>query len=524
MKIYRITAKTLLTLLATASTVQVVQAQKLGENVILAAPEPIVSPPVPDTGPAPTTLRDAIVKAYGEYPQLAAQRASVQATDEQYVQARSAYGPQLSAQGAYGYQYDRTEVGTNLASESDGFAFDATAALSQPIYSTGRNYYGVKLSEANIGLSRQTLRAVEADLLFNVISAYVGVRRDSELVRISRENVDLLSTQNANIERRFSLRESTRTDFAQTGTRLSLAEGQLAEALGQLQVSRGQYLQFVGQIPGELAPLPELPNIPTTIDSAYATALRNNPNILAAEYRECASRAAVELARAEFGPNVSLNGSANFGGVTPYSNRFDRRGARAEVVVAVPIYQSGFRSSRVREQEALHNADVHQLDQIRRDTIQSIDESWETLVSRRDSTDKYLAAVTSARVAYDGAIQQERAGFITLLDVLDLARDLLTAQSNYTVALSNEYLARASLLSAMGMLEAPILYEDIERYDPTENFDRVRRRGDLPWTPVLHALDGITAIDLERAMETPDPAAALAKDAAPAPVEDQNGP
>ena len=470
------------------------------------------------------TLRGAIAQAYGLHPELQAQRATTRATDEQYTQARSAYGPQLSMEVTYGYQHDRQEVQPSVYAINDGWSTVARAVFEQPVFTSGRNYYGVKVAEANIGISRQLLRQTEANLMFDLISAYVGVRRDKELVRIAQENVRLLSDRYDDIGRRYELRESTQTDFSQTGTRRSLALGLLADAIGQLESSRAAYLATVGEIPGELAPLPDLPYIPATLDAAMQMAIQRNPVVLGAEQRERASRSAVELARADFGPTVSLRGTAQKGGLTPYSDDLYTRTYRGEVVVSVPIFQSGFRFSRVREQEQLHAADISLRDQARRDVIQLVSRAWDTLASSRESSDHYREAVESANLAYEGALRQERAGFITTLDVLDLARDLLTAQNNYTVAISNEYLARASLLSAMGLLEAPVLFEDIEAYDPDTHFERVRFEGDAPWTPVLYGLESLISADVERPVPLADPAAGTAKPSDPLKASDHDGP
>ena len=71
-------------------------------------------------------------------------------------------------------------------------------------------------------------------------------------------------------------------------------------------------------------------------------------------------------------------------------------------------------------------------------------------------------------------------------------------RTNYVKALAEEYVARASLLAAIGRLEAPFLLQQITRYDPTANFDIQKRRGDLPIvTSILSELESIPVGDLE---------------------------
>jgi outer membrane protein len=76
--------------------------------------------------------------------------------------------------------------------------------------------------------------------------------------------------------------------------------------------------------------------------------------------------------------------------------------------------------------------------------------------------------------------------------------------------MANEYVARASLLAAMGRLEAPLLLPDVRRYDPESNFSSQRWRGDVPLiTTILSGLDSIPVRDLETDRAYRDAAASL---------------
>ena len=107
--------------------------------------------------------------------------------------------------------------------------------------------------------------------------------------------------------------------------------------------------------------------------------------------------------------------------------------------------------------------------------------------------------------------------------MLDLARDLLTVRNSYNSVLANEYLARASLLAAAGMLEGPMIVPGLARYDADDHYQRVRRQGDIPLlTPALAALDGVIGGDTRRDRPSRDAGAEQALGAAlplpPAPL------
>lgn len=459
-----------------------------------------------------TTLSDAIRLAYERNPRLLAQRATQRATDEQYVQARSQYGPRASASASYTYANDRTEIAPPIAINREGFSSQFDLSLSQPLYTSGRNFSSVRAAEANVEFGRENLRIVEADLLLNVIDSYVGVVRDRAVMQILQENLRLLTRQQSDTAKRLRVGDATATEQQQADSRLELARAQLVEGQNSLEVSEARFLQYIGTLPRELAPLPPVGPLPATIREAYDAAETGNPLLLAAQARERASRAGLANAKAQTGPTVSLGATASEGSLGQYTNDPRQRLLRAGVTFELPLFSSGQISSQIREARQTNFADWRLLDQAARDVRQSVSQAWDTVLLAREAVAHYEIASARAQVAYDNAVRQQAAGFLTTIDVLDLARDLLSVRTTLERARSNAYVAQYQLLAAMGRLEAPNLVPGLERYDPSENFEKVRRKGDVPWTPVLHFLDSAYTGDLTTGRPLRDDSAPVRKE------------
>ena len=279
-------------------------------------------------------------------------------------------------------------------------------------------------------------------------------------------------------------------------------------------MSQTAFLQYVGALPGELAP-PDLLEVRfASLDAAYAYAEANSGLIRAASAREKVSRAAIAGARADFGPRVDLRGSVDYGTASPFADDLRATQIVGQAVLTQPLVDSGLRDARVREAQEANQADWRLLDSALRNTRQAVGAAWDQIASSRASLSGYRAAIDAAERAYQGAVLQQRAGDRSTLDVLDLARDLLTVRTSYNFALANEYLARASLLAAAGMLEGPMIVPGLEPYDADAHFRRVRDRSDIPLlTPALDALDGITLPSLASERKSRDAGADLAADA-----------
>ena len=456
-------------------------------------PYPTTPPSTAETGVQPVrTLAEAITLAYERNPTLLSRRARLRSTDFLYPQARSAYGTTVSARGTYSFARDQVESNSGSLEGTQGFSSAASLIVNQPLFTFGRVRAAESSALGQIEFERDSLRLAESEVMFNVVGAYVAVLRDAAAVTIAEQNLALLEQQHSDNAQRFRVREITVADLEQVQTRLETARAQLILAQGQLGASQAQFLRDVGAPPGELAP-PDLLTVPvSSLSEAYAIADAESPSIRAAQSREKVSRASVASAKAEFLPRVDLEGSFDYGTATPYSDSVRATQLLGSVVLTVPLATGGLRQAQLGSAREANDSDWRLIDAAVRETRSAVSTAWNGLASSRGSLAFYLAATEAARNAFEGARLQERAGDRTTLDVLDLARDLLTVQINYNTALANEYLSRASLLAAMGRLEAPQLLASLAPYDPQAHFRDVSNRSDFPLiTDLLSVIDGV---------------------------------
>jgi outer membrane protein len=462
------------------------------------------------------TLADAIALAYETNPTLQAQRATQRALDENYVQARSGWRPQVSLQASAAFTEFRTpRAARNRAIDTNGDGIPDTVIpatgsginrvnsgsaglnLTQPIWTGGRTAAAVSAAEGDILSGRETLRRVEAQVLLSVVQAYVDVRRDQEGVRIRQENVAVLQKQLEESRARFDVGEITRTDVAQSESRLAAAQALLQSALAQLAVSRANYAASVGQNPGELAPVPSLAYmLPRNADDAFGVAERFSPLLRAQQFAEQASRARVAAARAERMPNVSVRASLGYSGaVEPFDSGLYSREAQVVGVVTVPLFTGGLTTSRIRQSIERNNTDRINIETQRRAVLQAITQVWNQLIAARASIDSTAEAVRAAKIAREGTIEEQKVGLRTTLDVLNAEQELRNDELTAAAAEHDEYLAAASLLAAMGRLEAKDLIPSITQYDPKRNVRKLRfALGYVPWEEPISIVDRTIAV------------------------------
>jgi outer membrane protein len=485
----------------------------LSQSGLRSRPElPEGTPPeiaeVAASGAPVSGLAQALRLAYWTSPTLLSQRALLKSVDYRVPQARAAYGPTLNYQADYSYQ--RTQFDQVLGADviNRGWSSTAQAILTQPLFTFGRNAAQENVALAQLSFQRQVLRSAEQQALLDAIAAYVGVLRDRASVSIAMDNLKTLESELSDNRARLAVREVTSTDVQQVETRVELGRVQVFVAQRDAATSEATFLRIVGVPAGELA-APNPLQLPVgSLEDAYVYAAAHSPIVLAAQSREQVSRASLAATKAALLPRIEFQGTAAYGTRTPYSDTLRQTDFRGRFVISGPLFQSGLLQARIGEAAAANDSDWRLLDASVRENRANLASSWNNWQTQQASIERFASAVDSARKAYDGALLQERAGLRTTLDVLDLARELLLARSNYNNAIATAYIAQAQVMAAAGALEQSWLLPDDDRYDPLRHFRKVRHRGDIPLlTPLLRVLDGMPVPESGSPRAIRDPAA-----------------
>lgn len=446
------------------------------------------------------TLADAITAAYQSNPNIQAQRAAMRALDENYAQARAAYGLQANAQVSEGYGYARgpqTTVATGLTTTErrtqEAISQSNELSVSQALYTNGR--YAARLGgvEAQIKASRENLRRIEMDLLVRVTNAYVSVRRDREVLRISKGGEAWLRKQLQDTEDKYAVRQVTLTDVQQARARLAAASTQLANAEAQLNVTVANYAALVGHLPDNLEPEPDIDNLPATLDEAFNQAEEANPSLNAALFTEKASRLGVAEARAQRLFSISARADYRNAPYLPYSDKQSNRSntLNASITLSQPLFAAGQLNSQVRQSIEENNRDKLLIEDARRNMVLGVSQYWDQLVAARRSLVSQEEEMKANTIAFYGVREEERFALRSTIEVLNAQAELQNAQIGFVRGRANEYVGRVQLLAQVGTLEVGNLAPGVAAYDPTRNFKKVRYKGMLPTDLIVQTMDKI---------------------------------
>jgi outer membrane protein len=435
----------------------------------------------PASPAAADDLRSALVAAYNTNPTLQAQRAQQRATDENVPLARANGLPNLTASAS------ETEfVKQNPLSGSDlPRMLGVNATLVVPVYSGGGVRNAMRAAETRVQAGKADLRSTESSIFAQAVAAYLDVMRTEAIVRLNNAQVDTLKLDLSISSDRFQIGDLTRTDVAQSQSRLAVAQGNLRTAEANLVSARETYIQIIGKPPENLASPPPLSGLPASVEDAVSIALDNSPDLSAARQRAKAAGYDVSSARAARLPKVSLFADGNYtnylgslafsdltlGAAIPQHYTAADVGVRA----TIPLYQGGAPAAQVRQAQALEDQARETSTGTERAVIAQARSAWSTWKAANDVIVDSQVAVDAAQLSLEGVRAENSVGNRTVLDILNAEQELVNAQVTLVTARRNAYVAGFNLLVTMGRAQARDLgFEDAAIYDPDKHYQQAR--------------------------------------------------
>ncbi len=430
---------------------------------------------VPATAMA-ETLSGALARVYKASPELNAQRAGARAVDENVPAAMGGFRPIINSTPNWGLLDRRVSVGAiNQKNVTHPGAINV--AISQNLFNGFRDLNGVARAEFQVKHSRQSLRNTEASVLSAAISAYMNVLRDAAALQLRSSSVEALNLQVANARVKLDRGEVTRTDVAQAEGARAQGRIDLAASTAALRNSQAVYKQLVGAVPQELSPAraPDGP-APKTIQAALAIADEENPLNIAARYNIEIAEISVKISKGQLLPTLNVSASI--------SRQQDYAGVSKEYVtdksivaqLNVPIYEGGVVYAQARQATEKLGESRLLADQQREQVRMNVSSIWASIAANRDALRAAQEQVQAAEAALTGVREEAKFGQRTTSDVLNAQQILTNARLGLIVAQRDKVVLGYSLLQSIGRLSGETLALKVEKYNPSDHYDKVRNK------------------------------------------------
>jgi len=331
-------------------------------------------------------------------------------------------------------------------------------------------------AEAQVFSARELLRTAEQTVLLNAVTAYMNLLRDTAILELQRSNVTVLEATLRQTRDRFNVGEVTRTDVAQSESRLAAGRSSMLAAESNYTTSRSTYRQVTGVEAGRLTAAAPVDRFsPSNLRAALGRASTEHPAILTASYNVDAAVSQVKIAEGALYPNLNLQGAVqkSFGSAANVNN-LQNLTASVTGQLTVPIYQGGAEYATIRQAKETLGQRRLDLDTAREQVQQTATQAWGQLLAAKAQIEATTAQVAATEIALNGVREEARVGQRTTLDVLNAQQDLVNARVALVTAQRDRVVASYTLLAATGGLSPQILKLRIQTYDPTVHYHQVR--------------------------------------------------
>ena len=408
---------------------------------------------------AAESLRDSLRNAYKNSGILVQNRALLRAADEKVADAVAALRPVINWSSKFAHAH-------NDAANNDSLTTSLNAKWL--LYDFGSSDLQTEALKETVLATRQSLVAIEQNVLLRAATAHMNYRRSVEFVSLRSANVELIEQELRAAQGRFDVGEVTRTDVALAEARLASARASLASAQGELAKAAAEYHAVVGRKPGDLVTPSSLPELPKDASEAISTARSHHPELIRVKHEVAAAELVVKASQLAYRPR--LEAGAGLSNVD-----LDGEVTRSlSLTVSGPIYSGGAIASASRSAIAQRDATRARLHVAVLEVEQTVRNAFVVLEVARSTGEATDRQIEAAGVAFRGVREEASLGARTTLDVLNAEQELLDARVSRISTQIDEQIASYSLLAAMGKLTATALDLGVKTYDPSEYYNLVK--------------------------------------------------
>ena len=397
-------------------------------------------------------LSSLVADALAANPGLDAARAALRAARASRDAAAAQRYPSVSASGG---------VTRSAALGAERTLYDAGFDAGWELDVFGGLRRAVEAAAAERDAALADLRAARVSLVAEVALNYIDLRAFQTRLAIARANLDSQTetlqitrwraeaglASALDVEQARSNREATRAQIPTLDTGRAGAEHRLATLTGR---APGSLHAALAAADGAREGL--LPGLPAGVALAIpAEALRQRPDIAAAERRLAAATARVGQAEAARYPSFSLGGSIGLQALGLSTFTGGGQVARSLAAsVSGPVFDAGRLRAQVEVQDALRE---QQLAAYRKAVLTALEEVHNALVALADGRRRQQALADAADAARNAALYARHryaSGLIDFQTVLSTERSLLTLEDSLASAEAARLTALVQLYKALG--------------------------------------------------------------------------
>jgi len=435
------------------------------------------------------TIESALEAAYLNNTELAAAVRQLNQMDENIVQAKAGYRPNVSLKTEISgsqttFSGDSKNRGLSTTSKQETLpTASGSLQLDQNLYAGGATTAQLRGAENSVKAERAKLLATQQSIFFQVIQTYLNILTKLSELELHEGNYKLLKKTLDAAKDKFMVGEETRTSVAQAEAQLADAAAQLETTEAELDSLKATFQRLTGRMPRKVIKPSRITTLPKSLQEAKQLVLENNPGIIQAKFSEAAAQYEVERIKGGLLPSLDFQTSTTY----THSNsetrirgndignlRDKQTNLAAKITLSVPIYERGnIRSQKRKAHEAAAERRIA-IETARRQEIEQLIQRWENFVAATANLVNFKKQIDANTVSLNGTQEELKVGTKILLDVLNAQRALLSSQLNLVRAENTYFTESFRILASTGRLTAKQMKLKVNYYEPSVHYNEVK--------------------------------------------------
>lgn len=366
------------------------------------------------------------------------------------TEAKDAFLPTLSAGASQNWDFGRGLTSANTYANRNTSMFSWNARMSLPIFQGLRNIRQLRYSRTNLSMLEKQEEASRDEVRLSVITSYLQVLFNKELLEVSREQLRLSKVQ---LDRQKVLLEAGKVpevDVIQAEAQVAQNEVQVVNSENDLQTSKielAKLLEFDDLADFDVAPIDDDSMGLLSAEEVYNNALANYPALRAAREGVKLADEGISVAKTGYIPTISFSaglGSSYYTvsgeqGKSFGSQMRDNFSKNLGFSLSVPIFDGLSTRDRVRQAKVRKLNAQLQVQQQESELHKSIRLAYRQALGAEKKYESGKVAVSAAKAALDAMTEKYTYGKAN-------ATEWEKTQSDYITALAQQVQAKYELI------------------------------------------------------------------------------
>jgi outer membrane protein len=358
--------------------------------------------------------------------------------------SKAGWHPSLS--GAVRQNFDWSNQTTSIAGATvfEGKnGTDISLSSGMTIYNGGKIRNTVKKSRTDYEASIFSTEVIKENVSLSVLNGYLQVLYSEEQVKNSLNQITSTAEQLTLAEERMKLGVISNSDYLQVKSQLATEKQTLAAAQSQLAIDRITLMQLMELHDGNDF-LIEHPNLDSLVNqkrtpdpvSIYQTALGIKPEVKNAELNKQSSQISVDIAKANFYPDISVN--AGISSLYTSSNKESSFGYQLKdnvspafgFTASIPIYLNKQVKTNVAiAKKNTNSAELEELN-VKNQLRKTIEQACQDVTSSQIEYEASVEAYSAVKESFDVASEKYFQGIMNSVDFLIQKTSFIAAESS----------------------------------------------------------------------------------------------